>query len=59
MMSQCGKQTIATNILLNTSRIKGNQTMEFSQLIEYNVRNIFLEKSYTKCRGQSIPRPFF
>ena len=33
----------------NISRIKGNQTMESGQLIEYNMRNIFLEKSCTKC----------
>ena len=29
-----------------------------NQLIDYNVRNIFLEKSCTKCRGEIIPRPF-
>ena len=34
----------------NISRIRGNQTMKFGQLIEYNMRNIFLEKSYAKCR---------
>ena len=27
--------------------------------IEYNMRSIFLEKSYTKCAGETIPRPFF
>ena len=31
--------------------------MEFGQLIEYNMRNIFVEKSYTKCAGKIIPRP--
>ena len=31
--------------------------MKFGQLIEYNVRNIFAEKSYTKCAGQTIRRP--
>ena len=41
-----------------TSRSKGNQTMKFGQLIEYNMRNIFLEKSYTKCDGKTSPRPF-
>ena len=30
--------------------------MKFSQLIEYNMRNIFVEKSYTKCAGETIPR---
>ena len=33
--------------------------MKFGQLIEYNLRNIFLQKSYTKCGGESIPRHFF
>ena len=32
--------------------------MKFGQLIEYNFRNIFLEKSYTKCGGDTIPRLF-
>ena len=27
------------------------------QLIEYNMKNIFVEKSYTKCAGETIPRP--
>ena len=39
-------------------RSKGNQTMKFGQLIECNLRNIFLDKSYTKCGGESSPRPF-
>ena len=37
---------------------KGNQTTKFGQLIEYNMRNIFLEKSYTKYGEETIPRPF-
>ena len=45
-------------ILPNISRSIGNQTMEFGQLIECNMRNIFLEKSYTKCGGETSPRPF-
>ena len=32
--------------------------MKFGQLIEYNMRKIFLEKSYTKCGGETIRRPF-
>ena len=40
------------------SRSKDNQTMKFSQLIEHNMRNIFLEKSYTKCGGKTSPRSF-
>ena len=52
-------QTIVIHILPNTSRSKGNQTMEFGQLIESNMRNIFLEKSYTKYGGETTPGPFF
>ena len=33
--------------------------MKFGQLIEYKTRNIFLEKSCTKCGGETIPRLFF
>ena len=57
MASQPEKQTIVMDIQPNISRSKGNQTMKFSQLIEYN-RNVFLENSYTKCGGETIPRPF-
>ena len=32
--------------------------MKFGQLIEYNMRNILLQKSYRKCGGETIPRPF-
>ena len=32
--------------------------MKFGQLIECNMRNIFLEKSYTKCDRETSPRPF-
>ena len=46
------------HMLPNISRSKDNQTMKFGQLIECNMRNIFLEKSYTKCDGEASPRPF-
>ena len=32
--------------------------MEFGHLIERNMRNIFIEKSYTKCGGETSPRLF-
>ena len=32
--------------------------MKFGQLIEYDMRNISLEKLYIKCGGETIPRPF-
>ena len=32
--------------------------MKFGQLIECNMKNIFLEKSYTKYGGETSPRLF-
>ena len=32
--------------------------MGFGQLIEYNMKNIFLWKPYTKCGAETIPRAF-
>ena len=58
MTSQSGQQSIAIHILPNISRSKDNQTMKFGQLIEYNKRETFVEKSYTKCDEETIPRPF-
>ena len=55
MTPQPGWQTIAIHIFPNISRSKSNQAMKFGQLIEYNMRNIFIEKSYTKCAGETIP----
>ena len=55
--SQPGSQAIAIDILLNISRSKDNQIMKVGQLIEYNMRNVFLEKLYSKCGGKTIPRP--
>ena len=31
--------------------------MKFGLLIECSIRNIFLEKSYQKCCGETSPRP--
>ena len=55
MTSQSGKQKITMRIFPNILRSKANQTMKFGQLTEYNMRNVFLEKSYTKCKGETIP----
>ena len=57
MTSQSGKHTIAIHTLPNIWS-KDNLTMKFGQFIEYNRRNILLEKSYTKSVGETIPRPF-
>ena len=56
MTSQTDSQTIPVYILLNISRRKGKQTMKLDQLIEYTMRNIFVEKSCTKCAKQIILR---
>ena len=56
--SQHGYQRIAIHILTNISRSKGNQAMKYCQLTEYNMKNIFLEKSYAKCDGETIPSLF-
>ena len=32
--------------------------MKFGQLVEYNMRNIFIEKLFTKYGEKTIPRPF-
>ena len=58
MTLQPGKQTIAIYTLPNTSRIKGNQTMKFGQLLEYDMRKTFLKKSWSKFCAETISRPF-
>ena len=56
MTLQPGKETIAIHILFNISTSTSNKTMKIGQLIEYIMRNTFLEKSYTKCGEVTIPR---
>ena len=58
MTPQHGKQTIEVHILPNISWSKGNQTMKFGQLTEYNMRNIFLEKQCLKFGKETNLRPF-
>ena len=58
MMSQPDWKTISIHVFTNISRSKGIQAMKFGQLIEYNMRNTFLEKSYTKYGREAIPRLF-
>ena len=59
MTSQPGWQTITMHVVLNIPRNKSNQTVEIGQLIvEYNMRNISVEKFYAKCGEETIPRPF-
>ena len=58
MTSQPGKKIIAIHILPYISRSKDNQTVNFGQLIEHNMRKIFLEQTYPKCGGETSPSPF-
>ena len=57
MTSQPGYQTIVIHILTNISRGKSNKRMKFCQLIECNMKH-FSWKSYSKCDGETSPRPF-
>ena len=34
------------------------QRIRFGQLIEYNVKNLFLEESYKQCDEENYCRPF-
>ena len=44
-------------MLPNILRGKTNQTMKFGHLIECNIRNTSLEKSYIECAGETSPTP--
>ena len=48
MTPETGQQIITIHILPNVSRTRDNQTIKFGWLVKYNMRNIFLGKSYTK-----------
>ena len=56
MTSQTGQQLQYTYCPMSN---KGNQAMKFGQLIDYSMRNIFLEISYTKCVGETSPSFFY
>ena len=56
--SGLGWQRVPILVLPNISRSKVSQTMKFVQLIENTITNVFLDKSNTKCGGETIPRPF-
>ena len=58
MTSQTVKQIIPIHIMPNISRSQGNQTIKLDQSIEYHMRSICLETSYSKCGGETSLRPF-
>ena len=59
MTSQTDNKQSQYKLLPDISRNKGYQTMKLGQLIEYNMRNVLLEKSCTKWSGDTSPRLFF
>ena len=56
MTSQARQQVITIHIVPNISRSKGNQKLKFVQLIQYDMKNIFLH--HTECGGEASPRSF-
>ena len=48
MASEPESQTITTPVLIDISRRKSNPIMKFGPLMEYNMGNISLKKSYSK-----------
>ena len=58
MTSQPGLKTILIHILPNISQSKGNHTMKFGQLVEYNKINIFF-KNYAENEAMWIVPDLF
>ena len=59
MTSQTGQQIVAIHILPNISRRKDNHEISYFKSQKYNIRNIFLEKSYRRCGAKVSPRSFY
>ena len=59
MTSRPGQQIITMHILSNISRSKDDKTAKFGQLIEYNQRNIFLQKPCRKWGRETSSRSLF
>ena len=58
MTSQAGKQAIAIHILPNISRSKDNHSVEFGQLLQYNMKTFFLENHTQNMVDKLFPDPF-
>ena len=57
-MSQTEKQIITIHLLPNISRSKDNQTIKFGQLIEYNMRTVFLKNHVQNMLEKLVADPF-
>ena len=53
--SENGKQIITIHILPSISRSKENQIMKFGQLMEYIMRNIFLQNQTQNVVEKLVP----
>ena len=53
------EKIITLQILPNISGTKGNKVTEIGELIEYNVRSIFIQKSCRKWGRETSNRPLF
>ena len=58
MTSQPGQKTITIHKLPNISPSKGNQTMKFGQLIEYNKRIFFFSNHAENVERRPVPDLF-
>ena len=52
------KQIVTKHVLPNISRSEGNQTIKLGQLIEYSIRNIFLEYHTQNVVEKLVPDSF-
>ena len=59
MTPQPGQQTITIHILPNISRSKSNPTMKFGNLIEYNKRNVYVQKLCQNMQRRLVLDLFF
>ena len=57
MTSQSGQKIVAILILLNISRINGNQAIKFDRFKEYNV--IFFCKNHTENEAKRLVSDLF
>ena len=59
MTPSTGNQIITIHVLPNILRSKYDQIMKFGQLMEYNMRNIFLQNSCRRYDREISSRPYF
>ena len=52
------KKQLQYTYYLLSKEVKAINSIKLDQLIEYNMRNIFVEKSYIEYGGETIPRLF-